>query len=558
MDRFAVAISGIAVCARVAAGAPDFGPNVHVFDPSMKDAQARVDAIFSQQESAQFGTGRHALLFKPGKYDLDVQVGFYTQATGLGAAPDDVTIHGAVRSTAGWMKGNATCNFWRAAENLSITPPAGKPNVWAVSQGASLRRVHVRGDLHLWDGGWSSGGFLSDSRIDGRVVSGSQQQWMSRNVEWRGWDGGVWNMVFVGVKSPPAGKWPERPMTTIARTPIVREKPFLAIDAKDEFVVRVPALHRDLVGVAPAEGGTAIAMDACYIAHSDRDDSASINAALDAGKHLVLTPGIYHLKQPLNVTRPGTVVLGIGFPTLIPDEGEPAMTIADVDGVKLAGVVFDAGEKASPTLLRVGEKGGVSHASDPICLFDIVARAGGATPGTAHSFVTIRADDVIGDNLWLWRADHGAFSKWNENRVENGLIVEGDRATIYGLFVEHTQGYQTLWNGNGGRVYFYQSEMPYDPPGESEWSHDGVAGFASYKVGDGVTTHEAYGLGVYSLLNDAPIVAARAFEAPDSAGVKLKHLVAIRLGGHPGSGIAHVLNDRGEPVVTQMKSTLDE
>ena len=106
-----------------------------LFDPGMTGLQERVDAVFKKQERNQFGPERYALLFKPGKYDLDVQVGFYTQVLGLGASPDAVAITGAVRAKAGWMRGNATCNFWRAIENLSVTPTQdGNINIWAVSR----------------------------------------------------------------------------------------------------------------------------------------------------------------------------------------------------------------------------------------------------------------------------------------------------------------------------------------------------------------------------------------------------------------------------------------
>ncbi len=98
-----------------------------------------MDAIFASQQSGQFSSNRYAYLFKPGHYDLDVQVGFYMQVAGLGQSPDDVSITGAVRSKATWMKGNATCNFWRCAENLSVTPTRdGDVDVWAVSQGTAL------------------------------------------------------------------------------------------------------------------------------------------------------------------------------------------------------------------------------------------------------------------------------------------------------------------------------------------------------------------------------------------------------------------------------------
>jgi hypothetical protein len=59
-----------------------------------------------------------------------------------------------------------------------------------------------------------------------------------------------------------------------------------------------------------------------------------------------------------------------------------------------------------------------------------------------------------------------------------------------------------LWNGNGGRTYFFQNEMPYDPPNQAAWMNGGVTqGYAAYKVADSVTSHEAWGLGSYCYFN---------------------------------------------------------
>ena len=144
--------------------------------------------------------------------------------------------------------------------------------------------------------------------------------------------------------------------------------------------------------------------------------------------------------------------------------------------------------------------------------------------------VTIHTNHVIGDHLWLWRADHGAGVGWNANTNATGLHVKGDNVTMYGLFVEHTQEYQTLWNGNGGRVFFYQSEMPYDPPSNQVWRDGNKNGFASYKVGDKVTTHEAWGLGAYQFFKNGALVVTNSFEAPAGPGVQLHHLVTFRGG----------------------------
>jgi len=546
------------------AAAPDFGPNVLIFDPSMSDIQSRIDAVFSQQERSQFGSNHYAYLFKPGRYDLDVQVGFYMQVLGLGRSPDDVAITGAVRSKARWMaNNNATCNFWRCVENLSVTPTQDRNiNVWAVSQATALRRVHVKGALNLWDGGWSSGGFIADCQIDGQVNSGSQQQWFSRNAAWGSWKGGSWNMVFLGTVNPPSGTWPEAPYTVIDKTPLIREKPYLFIDEGGHYFVMVPSLETNgTQGTTWSSGttpGTPIPIDRFHLARPGADNAASLNAALSQGKNLFFTPGIYHLEHSIRVERPGTVVLGLGYPTLQPTNGTPALVVSDVDGVKLGGVLIEAGASNSPTLLQVGEPGSSrSHAADPVCLYDIFCRAGGALAGKATCFATIHCNDVVGDNFWLWRADHGRGAGWTSNPNKHGLIVNGNNVTLYGLFVEHCQEYQTVWNGNGGRVYFYQSEMPYDPPSQDAWRHGAVNGYASYKVGDAVTTHEAWGLGVYCVFHAAPVVAENAIETPAAPGIKMHHMVTIRLAGQRGSGINHVINGTGAAVISTRKAIVD-
>ncbi len=53
------------------------------------------------------------------------------------------------------------------------------------------------------------------------------------------------------------------------------------------------------------------------------------------------------------------------------------------------------------------------------------------------------------------------------NTSANGLVVNGNDVIAYGLFVEHHQQCQVVWNGNRGRTYFYQSEIPYDPPSQT-------------------------------------------------------------------------------------------
>jgi hypothetical protein len=544
----------------VASEPVDFGPNVLIFDPSMATTaiQSKIDGVFAGQQTNQFGAQRYAYFFKPGKYDLDVQLGFYMEVLGLGASPDDVTITGAVRSMAKWDQGNATQNFWRLAANLAVTPSAsiGKSDVWAVSQATALRRIHVNGGVNLFDpeGGpndWASGGFIADSKIDGTVVSGSQQQFLTRNVTMQSWSGGVWNMVFVGDRGNPTGTWPASPYTFVDTTPSLREKPYLTVDGSGNYAVVAPAVTQATQGTSWESGAgpaTTIPISEFYIAHADQDSADTINTALKAGANLILTPGVYHLASAIQVERAGTVVLGLGLATLVPDQGTAAITVADVDSVTVAGILFDAGAKESPTLLQLGDAvSTTSHALSPTALFDISCRVGGAAAGLATSCVTIDSNDVIIDNAWLWRADHGSGVGWTVNRAANGLVVNGANVAAYGLFVEHFQAYQTLWNGDGGRIYFYQSEIPYDVPSQAEWMHDGENGYASIKVAGGVTHFDGRGLGIYCYF-DNPVVLDNAIESPTVAGVTFQHVVTQWFKNAAGSAINHIINGTGAAV----------
>lgn len=404
----------------------------------------------------------------------------------------------------------------------------------------------------LSDGeGWSSGGFMADCYSNGTVSSGSQQQYLTRNDFWRLWDGGVWNMVFVGIDTvrTPAGTWPYSPYTKVQTTPVIQEKPYLTYDEEYGYGVIVPELRADAVGVSWESGtkGKFVSLNKFYIANPNTDDADTINEALAAGKNLLLTPGIYEINKPLNVKNSDTIVYGMGMATIVSVNGNKAMKIADVDGVKIAGVLFEAGEKESDTLLKVGaKKSDVSHGANPTTLSDVYFRVGGSSyEGKVENCITVNSNDVIGDNLWVWRADHGDNVAWDKNTAKNGAVIHGDNVIMYGLFVEHFQEYQTIWDGNGGRLYFYQSEIPYDVPNQSEFmSNNGkVNGFASLKVGDNVLTFESYGVGVYSYNRDATITIDRAVEVPDIEGVKLHNTVTVMLNGHPG--IEHVINNSG-------------
>jgi len=530
---------------------PDLGPNVLVFNPSMAPSamQRQIDAIYTTQQHNEFGSQRNALLFLPGDYRLDIPVGFYTEVIGLGASPDAVHITGNVHADASEPNNNATTTFWRGIEGFSISP-AGGAMQWAVSQAAPLRRMHIRGDIVLHQHtGWASGGWMSDALIDGKVDAGPQQQFISRNTEWGSWSGSNWNMVFVGVPHPPVGEWPTPPYTKVAETPIVREKPFLEVDSAGNMSVRIPSLRNRSVGITWRRGttpGKTIPIRRFYIARPEVDTAVTMNAVLAKGMNLLLTPGIYKLTEAIRITRSDTVVLGLGFATLQPVNGTAAMTTADVDGVIVAGLLFDAGVQQSPVLLQVGPDGSKArHIRNPISLHDVFFRVGGAGVGRTLVNLEVNSSDTIIDHTWIWRADHGSGVGWSSNTSANGLIVNGENVTVYGLFVEHHQQFQVLWNGNHGRTYFYQSEIPYDPPDQASYtSAPGANGWASYKVSDSVTSHEAWGLGIYSVFLRPHVVLTRAIEVPKTPGVQFHHMITVALGDL--GEISHVINDTGE------------
>lgn len=543
-----------------------FGGNVYFFAPEddPEAVQQILGEIWEKQEKNQFGDDRYAVYFLPGTYDekIQVKVGFYTQIAGLGSSPDDVSLYN-LTCDARWLgdykNHNATCNFWRGTENLSVREYV----TWAVSQATFMRRVHIGKTMYLHDGGgWASGGFLADSRIELAVNSGPQQQWLSRNCDWSTWRGENWNMVFAGIEEgkTPEGTWPEHAYTDVPVVERIREKPFLAYDRERGFGVYVPGLRTEAVGV-DWDPGSFLPMDSFYIATAEKDTAKTLNRALQEGKHLFLTPGIYEMEEAVIIDRENAVILGTGLATLRSMKGNACMEIRNV-GVTAAGILFDAGPESTKCLLAVesaaGENGGAEAASNEnsgdnaTLLADLFFRVGGAKGYNTDvdCCVEICQDGVIGDNFWVWRADHGDGVGWERNRARNGIRVTGDNVSVYALMVEHFQEYQTIWEGENGQVVFYQCEIPYDVPNQEKWvSHEGaVNGFASYKVADHVERHAAYGLGIYLYNRDAEVELHSAMEVPaDAEGIRVHHVCTVMITGNPG--ITHIINEQGDRVV---------
>ncbi|MCD0453421.1 discoidin domain-containing protein [Actinocorallia sp. API 0066] len=529
-------------------GGGDLGPNVIVVDPATPNLQGVFDDVFEDQEDAQFGQGRYQFLLKPGTYNnINAQIGFYTSISGLGLNPGDTTINGDITVDAGWFGGNATQNFWRSAENIRVNPSNGT-NRWAVSQAAPFRRMHINGGLNLAPSGfgWASGGYIADSKVDGVVAPYSQQQWYTRDSTIGGWLNGVWNMVFSGVVGAPGNSFPEPPYTTLENTPISREKPFLYLDG-DDYRVFVPSKRENARGVSwPNTPGSSLPLEDFYVVKPGAT-AQTINAALADGLNLLFTPGIYHVDQTINVNRPNTVVLGLGLATIIPDNGVTAMKVADVDGVRLAGFLIDAGTTNSTTLLELGPaNASADHAANPTTVQDVFVRIGGEHAGKATTSVVVNSDDVVIDHTWVWRADHGEGVGWETNRADYGVIVNGDDVLATGLFVEHFNKYDTVWNGERGRTIFYQNEKAYDAPNQAAIQNGDINGYAAYKVADHVDVHEAWGLGSYCYYNVDPTIRQRhGFQTPVKPGIKFHHVIVVSLSGN--GQYDHVINDTGAP-----------
>lgn len=587
-----IAVAGTAGAAQAAPGqqvdpfAPDFGPNVEVVSPDtpLDEVQAMLDELAAAQVDAEMSTARHSVLFLPGAYGtatdpLQARVGYYTEIAGLGASPEDVDITGKLevynRCLADGGTGNclALVNFWRTISNLSLhVNGAGQDgcrasaNFWAVSQAVSMRRLDVSdGNLSLMDyctagPQYASGGFIADSRLP-LVINGSQQQWLTRNSEVAEWSNGVWNQVFSGVEgAPDDAAFPNPPYTTLDATPVSREKPYLFVEADGRYAVRVPEAQTGTRGITWADGetpGRTIPITDFHIAKPG-DAVGSINSALAKGKHLLLTPGVYDIDSTINVKRADTVVLGMGHATLTAVDGAVPLKVADAPGIVVAGVTIDAGTVESPVLLQVGQPGNGQakkvDPANPITLSDVYFRVGGPHIGKADTALVVNSDHVLIDHTWVWRGDHGVegftngvngdTDRWNTNTGRVGVVVNGDDVTATGLFVEHFQTYNTVWNGERGTTVLYQNELPYDPPTQADWTQpDGTLGYPGYKVADDVTTHTLHGGGVYVFNQNNPtIVTENGFEVPEGDGISLHHIMTVNLSA---GVITHVVNGVG-------------
>jgi len=558
------------------------GSNVIVFTPSESEAtiQSELNSLGTQQNPNQFGTQRYELLFEPGTYGtsaspLDFQVGYYEAVAGLGQNPSQTVINGTIDSYNQCPGGvqtncNATDNFWRSITNLTInvaglTGCFAGDEVWASSQDSPLRRVDINGNTTLMDfcdgsPDYASGGFIADSDLNGTVTNGSQQQYFTQNTTIGSWSNAVWNQVFCGDPGAPAQSFAGNSgdsggpssYTTLSSCPVSEQEPYLYQDSSGNYNVFVPSVQSNTTGQSWAGGntpGTSLSVNNTFYVVNSSSTIAQINAALAAGDNLLFTPGVYSYASPINVTRADTKIIGLGFATLIPTAGNVTMNVADVPGVNISGLIFDAGPVNSPSLLQIGAAGSTANnASDPVTVDDISFRIGGAEAGSATTSFIDDSNNSIIDDVWAWRADHGNGVGWTANTGANGLIVNGNNVSAYGLAVEHYQGYEVQWNGQNGELLFFQNENPYDVPSQSAWMSSSTQdGYPAIYIPNSVTSFTGYGLGSYSYFSQGVAIEnAMAFQVPNAAGIHMNDLLTVFLNG--SGGIASVVDGTGAAV----------
>lgn len=546
---------------------PDFGPNVILLDPSMP--VDRINAILQriEKESGPWSRKRTAIYLLPGIYGnpaarvsqvnatnyINSVVGPMTSIQGLGAAPGDVVVNGNLR-----IVGNLG-TFWRSLQNMRINPvdpesPAALR--WIVSEASPLRRLDVVGDLDLGIGHIAFGSAIGNTRISGVVNSGNgratgvpgaggQAHYYVQDSDLMGgWIGQSINFVFSGVKGAPptdfgsrAGVTGPGDKTTLPTTPVSRDAPFLFVD-QGRYNVFVPKARFNSRGIAwgmRKQDGEVQPIGKYFVA-KPTDSAATINAALVSGKNLLLTPGVYEVDEAIHITRPGTVVLGMGYATLQPAHGTPALRIDDVPGVVVSSLLVDAGLKNSDILVEVGPTG-ASHgsATNPTTLVDVYVRVGTDISGKATTSMVVNQNDVLINHTWIWRGDVSPGAKgWHTNAGDVGLVVNGDSVTLLGAYIEHYRKQQVVWNGDAGRTIFFQSEPAHDALTQTYRMNGSEKGYAYYEVAPSVRTHEGIGFALYGAASRStePIIQTSQIKAPERPGVQFRSVTGVWLFGH--------------------------
>ena len=486
-------------------------------------------------------------LFLPGDYDdVVLKNGYYTSFRGLGYSPDDCSFN-SLQTINHPNTGNALINFWRSLENLSFT----EDSMWAISQATSIRRGHFKGDLELSDNrggnGWSSGGFIANSKIDGIINPGSQQQFLMRNDSFDSWTHSNMNMVFEGcLGETPEGTWIESRTTIQEESLDVIEKPYLVFDPTNGFGVMVFNELTNYTGHNWSnENGTFISLDKFYILHPE-DNSDTINEALSKNKYIIFTPGIYSIDKTLEVVNDESIIFGLGYATLSAKDNVSNIMSVKSKNNKICSLLFQS-ETNTNNYLVLEE----NEDNQRTLLSDLFFRVGGHSRENiaVDTCLVINQDNVIGDNFWIWRADHGRNIGFDKNYARLGCVINGQSVVCHALMIEHFYEYQLMWNGENGEVIFYQSETPYDLPNQTYWMRydegyigEAAFGYPSYKINDQIISHKALGIGIYFINTSSSYEKCyTGLETPCNENINLFHVSARYFGGE--GRFLHTINN---------------
>ena len=556
-------------------------------------AQFNDDGYALLFEPGIYGSATTPLVFEVGYYTEVAGLGAVPQDTTInGQIEVFPNALDCASSTDCWA--NSTVNFWRSMSNLTLNvmdsannyvpqpitqlPPigdsadcyGGSTDMWSVSQATPVRSMIINGNLNFQaycsqtgygSNDYGSGSYVADSEINGQLDWSGNQQGIARNSDFDSAAGYVWNYVYSGDGCPPGFSPPTGSacsptqdafgsspagiegvtgvdqVTELPQSPVTEEEPFLYTTSNGGWDTFVPAVQQNSAGpnfLSGSEAGTSVLLSSFFIGRPTTPEG-EIQSALDQGQSLILTPGTYKLNAALVVRHPGSII-GLGFPVLVPQQGNASLVVTPNSGVKLSGMIFDAGPVNSPVLLSVGTPGQQgSTGANPDLIQDIFFRIGGAetTPVSATVSLIDNAGNSIIDDVWAWRADHGANTSvtgpqgqvgagWTYNQGATGLEVTGDNVTAYGLAIEHYQKNEVIWSGDNGTEIFFQNELPYDPPSQTAWEASPIqTGYPSFLVTNNVRNFHGYGMGSYVVFiyTNATLWDAMAYEAPNNPGV---------------------------------------
>ena len=542
-----------------------------------KDCQKLADFLYNAQEFAEFDEGRVLIMLAPGRHTLHLRLGYYTQVIGIGSDASKTVVVGSIEvpNSAEPLIG-ALNNFFRSVQNLTIEvkkDDGDTKNYFRASQASPIRNLKVYGDLHLAEfqqappippstepniGGFSSGGFMANVEVTGKVDYETQQQFFSRNGNFSSGLHGSWNIVYAGCVGEVEETACQQSSPLVSETPTVvgwtRSVPRLNYnESTNVFSIVLPGAYKNSAGLLPTDKD--VILTNIFIATS-ATTVEEINENLDEGVHVVLSPFVYRFSKPIRVTRSGTVLMGAGFAAVMPTQGNIAVEVVDgAVGVVLSSFMIEAGSpygpqaSLSPALLRVGDTvNSTGDSENPTYVMDVFPRVGGPTDtAAAVTMIEINQKHVVIDHIWCWRADHdksGAHSGLGVDKAvaQHGLVVNADNVVACAVFAEHTLQEPVLWNGNDGVLTFMQCELAYDVVAPFD-----VPGLRV--TGSGFTG--SY-IGIYSFFakkwNDSigklPPQVKTAIVAPDDS--KIEFACTVFLNDETGAGsILSVINGGG-------------